>query len=379
MCGQVFSFFGGHYASDLLLRQASLSPSLGGFGLRFFPEYQVAAYLSSLIMCFPTLSELLSEEEKSLILEDMEACYACLLSDVPQITLPSLKDFFAKSKIQSLISQRIDQTHLEALIHSDNVSLRDKARLMGCSTKYAAAWISSPPNKKKGKHFDDQSLSLLLKYWLGIPIFAARAKCHCGMTLDMYGDHAIHCKSKGNVTKRHDHVRDIFFRFLQGASVPVSKEVVGFKEGQKSRLGDLILHFGGNGLNTDAECLFDVTIYSSLYDNRLQKSSVQRESAAELSVRNKLSYRNADQNGFIETSRGLREFVPLGFEALGGFSSNSKRLVDFIANEWSVKSGLSKSVAKSTIISKISVGIQRGNAMCLADAACASLTRDLDH
>jgi hypothetical protein len=282
-------------------------------------------------------------------------------------------------KKKSLISQHIDCSHLESLIHSDNISLRDKARLMGCSTKYAAAWLSSPPNKQKGQYLDDQSLGLLLKYWMGIPIFAQRATCHCGMTLDMYGDHALHCKNKGNITHRHDHVRDIFFRFLQIASVPVSKEVVGFKAGQKSRVGDLILYFGGNGLNTDSQCLFDVTIYSSLYDNRLQNSSVERESTAELSVRSKLHYRHADPNGFIETSCGLRKFVPLGFEALGGFSSNSKRFVDFIATEWSVKSGFSKSVAKNVIISKISVGIQRGNAMCLAAVASASLTRHIDH
>ncbi len=58
----------------------------------------MAAYLSCLIMCFPTLSELLSDS-----------------------------------------------------------LLRDKSRFMGCSTKYAAAWMSLPPNRKKGKHLDDQS------------------------------------------------------------------------------------------------------------------------------------------------------------------------------------------------------------------------------
>ena len=54
-----------------------------------------------------------------------------------------------------------------------------------------------------------------------------------------------------------------FFK-LQISSVQVEKELVGYKAGEKSRVGDLILPFGGNGLNTDTECLYDVSIYSSL-------------------------------------------------------------------------------------------------------------------
>ena len=95
-------------------------------------------------------------------------------------------------------------------------------------------------------------------------------------------------------------------------------------------------------------------------------------------MRLKLSARKADRDGRIETARGMRQFIPLGFEALGGFSENSKKLVDFIAKEWSMKSGFQKSVAKNSIVSKLSMGIQRGNARGLAAMACASLHQDLD-
>jgi len=64
---------------------------------------------------------------------------------------------------------------------------------------------------------------------------------------------------------------------------------------------------------------------------------------------------------------------------LGGFSSNSKKFLEFIANEWSLKSGINKSITKMAISSKISSAIQRGNAMCLAAAASASITHDIDH
>jgi hypothetical protein len=250
---------------------------------------------------------------------------------------------------------------------------------MGCSTKYASAWMNCAPNKKKGTHLDNQSLGLILKYWMGVPIFAERVKCHCNASLDIYGDHAMHCKKSNHITKRHDHVRDILYRFLQISSVQVEKELVGYKAGEKSRVGDLILPFGGNGLNTDTECLYDVSIYSSLYSERLHNSSKVRESAAEQAVRAKLTARRANQDGIIDTALGPRKFIPLGFEALGGFSKNSQTLVDFIASEWSMKSGLQKSTAKNLIITKISMGIQRGNARGLALVASIVLTHNIDN
>jgi hypothetical protein len=125
------------------------------------------------------------------------------------------------------------------------------------------------------------------------------------------------------------------------SSVQVEKELVGYDAGEKSRVGDLILPFGDNGLNT--ECLYDVSIYSSFYSERLNNSSKVRE--------------------IIETALGPRKFIPLGFEALGGFSKNSKTLVDFIASERSMKSGLQKSTAKNSIITEISMWVSN-NRVC---------------
>jgi hypothetical protein len=59
-----------------------------------------------------------------------------------------------------------------------------------------------------------------------------------------------------------------------------------------------------------------------------------------------LNARKADKDSLIETSKGKRKFIPLGFEALGGFSSNSKKFIDFIAMEWSSKSGIDKAAVQ---------------------------------
>jgi hypothetical protein len=97
-----------------------------------------------------------------------------------------------------------------------------------------------------------------------------------------------------------------------------------------------------------------------------------------LAVKLKLKARKADQEGMIDTARGKLKFIPLCFEALGALSRNSVNLVDHIAKEWSLNSGISHSIALQAVISKISIGIQRGNAMCLVASSRASLLRDLD-
>jgi hypothetical protein len=89
--------------------------------------------------------------------------------------------------------------------------------------------------------------------------------------LDMFGDHAIHCKN-GNIIITNAMIMSVLFSFLQTASIPATKEVVGYFAGKKSRVGDLVLPFGGTGLVSNSECLYDIYILSSLYNNRLNKS-----------------------------------------------------------------------------------------------------------
>jgi hypothetical protein len=76
LCGEMFShYFGGHYISELTLRQASFSPSYGGFGLRYFSEYHVAANLASLVQCLPFLNSLLLPEELDILNNEVDSCY----------------------------------------------------------------------------------------------------------------------------------------------------------------------------------------------------------------------------------------------------------------------------------------------------------------
>lgn len=365
--------------SDINLLHTAISPSLGGLGLRFFQEYHLAAYLASSIQSLPFLSDILSTDEITIFKEEMEINYLRISNFCLPGVLPSLSDLLNTSKVQSFLSNLIDNHKLDLMLKSDTISIREKARLQGCSTQFASAWMNCPPNPKKGNFLDNQSFTLLLKYWFGIPIFSEMSKCSlCGSSLDVFGDHALHCKKKGNIIRRHDHVRDVLFNFLTIASIQAKKELVGYIAGEKSRVGDLVLPFSGSGLQAHTECLYDVSIFSSLYINRLQSSSERKEYTAELAVLTKLRNRKADNSSLIQTSRGKRKFIPLGFEALGGFSSNSKKFVDFIAFEWSSKSGIDKSTAKNAIISKVSMAIQRGNGMCLATVSAASLTRDID-
>jgi hypothetical protein len=67
-----------------------------------------------------------------------------LISSIPG-KLPPLCDLFKMHKVQSVLSTLIDQWKLDFFMKSDKVSLRDKARLSGCS----AAWMTCAPIIKR--------------------------------------------------------------------------------------------------------------------------------------------------------------------------------------------------------------------------------------
>src|SRR5690242_8018313 len=108
------------------------------------------------------------------------------------------------------------------------------------------------------------------------------------------------------------------------------------------------------------EELFDVTIHSCLYDNRIIKTIRQPGSITEDAVRQKNRARGADHQGYIDSARGKVKFTPLGFESLGAFSSNSPNLLDKLASEWGLKLGFEKSFIMNYMIKRISFDIQRG-------------------
>jgi hypothetical protein len=134
----------------LTLWQTAISP---GFGLRFFSEYHSAAYFASSLQCFSFLSQILSPEEVSHYKNEIDSYYnRMLISSIPG-NLPPLCDLFKMHKVQSVLSTLIDQWKRDSFMKSDKVSLRDNARLSGCSTQYAAAWMTCAPKKKKGIFF----------------------------------------------------------------------------------------------------------------------------------------------------------------------------------------------------------------------------------
>ena len=56
-------------------------------------------------------------------------------------------------------------------------------------------------------------------------------------------------------------VRDVLFNFLNIASIQAKNEIVGYIAGEKYRVGDIFLPFGGSGLQADTECLYDVSSF----------------------------------------------------------------------------------------------------------------------
>ena len=65
--------------------------------------------------------------------------------------------------------------------------------------------------------------------------------------------------------------------------------------------------------------------------------------------------------------RGMTKFIPLGAEALGGFSKNLRGLLSSFSTQWEVLHRIPQSIAMSLMIKRITVEIHRSNAQQLCE------------
>jgi hypothetical protein len=76
--------------------------------------------------------------------------------------------------------------------------------------------------------FDSSEYRLLLRWWLGLPLFPGDAGLECptgcGCTLDPFGDHLVACH-RNQLTLRHNGVRDALQGVLQRFGVACRREV----------------------------------------------------------------------------------------------------------------------------------------------------------
>ena len=82
-----------------------------------------------------------------------------------------------------------------------------------------------------------------MKRWLGIPVFEKEHVCvACNKeAMDIFGNHAIVCSTKGDRIKRHNAIRDCFFDFCSAAAWGAVKEKPFFLPSSCERPADIFI------------------------------------------------------------------------------------------------------------------------------------------
>ena len=82
-----------------------------------------------------------------------------------------------------------------------------------------------------------------MKRWLGIPVFEKEHVCvACNKdAMDIFGNHAIVCWTKGDIIKRHNTIWDCFFDFCSAAAWGAVKEKPFFLPSSCERPADIFI------------------------------------------------------------------------------------------------------------------------------------------
>ena len=188
----------GVHSSNVAWKQAQLSLSHGGLGLRSLSHHAPAAFIASL--CFSGLSS---------------DCHSHLLqaidmfnSSVHPSDIIHISSLLEKFHSQKALSNMLDNHLFNVLLGS--LTIADRARLLSASSPHASSWLTIIPSERQGLHLDPPVFRTALTWWLGLDTAEGS---HCALRpdkmLDPLGHHATTCKRGGDVVFRHNKLRDI--------------------------------------------------------------------------------------------------------------------------------------------------------------------------
>jgi hypothetical protein len=167
---------------------------------------------------------------------------------VPEFDAAQFEDpDFVRGKVQAQLAKPLSRRAYQGLIDDPARSDRDRAVLHSLTQPGASDWLLALPVPHLQQTMSPESFRCRLQYQLLIPIFQEGSQCpYCLRELDVWGDHAVHCTSGGDVAivGRHYAVRNGLDAVLTSARQRVTREPA-FPTpvpGQERRRADLRLH-----------------------------------------------------------------------------------------------------------------------------------------
>ena len=131
------------HPSNVAWKQAQLSLSRGGLGLRSLSHHAPAAFIAS--VCFSGLGS----DSHAHLLQAIEM-FSASVHPLDTIHISSiLEKFHSQKTLSSTLNNHI--MHLFNVL-LDSLSIADRARLLSASSPHASSWLTVIPSEGQGLH-----------------------------------------------------------------------------------------------------------------------------------------------------------------------------------------------------------------------------------
>ena len=196
----------GTVISDSAWKQACLPINKTGVGIRQAVDQLKAVFVGSVSQAEALVEQITGEKITD--------------NQIFKETVEELQNLEISQYTQHKIQEALDDAAFSDLL-GNQISNREKARLLSLTLPQSGAWLSAPPIPSLGLHLQPNEFRAALKYRIGVPLYIEERKCpYCqNGRLDKLGDHALSCHGRGDVISRHDRVRDRIFAACSTANL----------------------------------------------------------------------------------------------------------------------------------------------------------------
>jgi hypothetical protein len=313
---------GGSGFGPLQQSLAALPIDKGGLGICRATSLLPYAYLASVTQTAGLQSRILQPSPAPMLPAALTA-QADYCASNPDFDAALFQDpDFACRKVQAELAKPLRKRAHHEVLEDPGLSARDRAVLQSLTLPGASDWLLALPVPHLQQTMPPDSFRCRLQYQLLIPIFQPESQCpYCLRELDVWGDHAVHCTSGGDVAivGRHYFVQNGLHRMFTSARQRVTREP-SFPTpvpGQERRRADLRLHAWEDG----RDLFLDIVGSSPLTTANLQ--NFVPGGAAERAAQDKIT-RYAQ---LLAAQRPPVAFQAFAFETFGGLHSDAFNLL----------------------------------------------------
>lgn len=328
--------------------QLSLNVSNGGLGLRKVSDHHPAAFLASIRACLPIVRELTG-------LVGVRSAGAMARAEA--LLQPYALDL-SKLHTQADISAAMDGFVLNRLLQAS--SEVNCARLLSSASPHAGDFLFAPPIPGLGLKLLPVEWSLAVAYKLGLELLPEASVCSsngCHAIMDPQALHAPRCGCQGDRIRRHNLLRNFFFKECERALMEPVLEPPNLVRNSGEKPAD----WGIPDLRPGVFQAYDVAVTDPTQSALLPASSVTRAAAAE-------SYAEAKFRKYsVALQDGSLRLTPVVLETFGAFSKSAAEFVSDLARWIAARDpSSSASLVRSRLFQRVSVILQRANARMIA-------------